>query len=75
MIYGNIHDFLSKIDWEGGTYGALGYGLTTADYDLPQNIVDKWKEINELFVDLEELVREFDILADKAAENTPFEEE
>jgi hypothetical protein len=70
----NIHDFLSKIDYEGGVYGALDYGLTVAEYDLPQNIVDKWKEIGELFTDLEELVRDFDILADKAAEATPFEE-
>lgn len=75
MIYGNIHDFLAKIDWEGGVYGALDYGLTAADYDLPKDVADKWLEIRELFTDLEELVHDFDILADKAAETTPYEDE
>ena len=75
MNYGNIHDFLGKIDWEGGVYGALAYGLTAADYDLPKYVADKWLEIRELFTDLEELVHDFDILADKAAEAVPFEDE
>lgn len=75
MIHGNLHDFLAKIDWEGGVYGALDYGLTAADYDLPPLVADKWLELRGLFSEFEELVREFDILADKAAENIPYEDE
>lgn len=75
MIYGNLHDFLSKIDWEGGVYGALDYGLTAGDYDLPKAITDKWNEIRELFEGLSAEVAEFDILADKLAEDIPFDEE
>lgn len=73
--HGNIHDFLSKIDWEGGVYEALQYGLKVSDYDLPQEVVDSWNEIRESFADLDELVTEFNKIADRVADQTPYEEE
>lgn len=54
-----VNDFISKIDWEGGVYGALEYGLTTRDYALPKHIKDKWNEIREQFADLDELVQDW----------------
>lgn len=74
MTY-NIHDFLSKIDWEGGVYGALEYGLTVGDYELPQQIIDKWNEIRDMFNEISDLVNEFEIASDKVADVTPFEED
>ena len=73
--YGNIHDFLSKIEWEGGAYEALDYGLTPSGYDLPQNIIDAWWEIREVYETIAPMIEEFWKLADTVADQTPFEEE
>ena len=73
--HGNIHDFVSKIDWEGGIYGALEYGLTPSGYDLPQNVVDAWWEIREVYESMEPLIEDFWRLSDIAIDQTPFEEE
>lgn len=71
----NIHDFISKIDWEGGVYGALGYGLRTKEYDLPKHLVDMWNEIRDLYEDIDSLVQEWYRESDKFADTVPFEEE
>lgn len=71
----NIHDFISKIDWEGGVYSALEYGLKTNDYDLPKHLVDTWNEIRDLFEDLDTLVQDWYRESEKFAETVPFEEE
>jgi hypothetical protein len=71
----NIHDFISKIDWEGGVYGALEYGLTARDYDLPKHLVDSWNEIRELFEDIDSLVSEWYRESEKHANTVPFGEE
>jgi hypothetical protein len=71
----NIHDFLGKIDWEGGVYEALQYGLKTNEYDLPQHLVDAWNEIRDAFDDIEDLVADWNEEADKFASTIPFEEE
>lgn len=62
----NIDDFADKIDNEGGLYGALAYGMSLIDYDLPQNVVDKWLEIHLAFSEMRELEDEFWILVDRA---------
>lgn len=71
----NIHDFIGKIDWEGGVYGALGYGLRTNEYDLPKHLVDMWNEIRDLYEDIDSLVQEWYRESDKYADTVPFEEE
>lgn len=61
-----IDDFADKIDSEGGTYGALAYELPIGDYDLPQNVVDKWQEMRLAFAEIQELEEEFWVLVDRA---------
>lgn len=55
----NLEDFVSKIDWEGGLDGALSYGLTTSDYEIPKEIQDKWAELQEIHSDFEAEAAEF----------------
>lgn len=55
----NLEDFVGKIDWEGGTYSALEYGLSADDYVLPDDVAEKWEEIRDVFSDLESLTGEF----------------
>lgn len=69
----NIHDFLGKIDWEGGLYSALEYGLSTRDYDLPKDVQDAWEEVRYAFSEMQELVDDFWRVAGLAADNTPEE--
>lgn len=71
----NIHDFIGKIDWEGGVYGSLEYGLDTRDYELPKHLVDMWNEIRDSFSELDTLVQEWYRESEKFAETVPFEEE
>lgn len=55
----NLEDFVGKIDWEGGLTGALDYGLSTDDYDIPEDVAEKWDEITEFFDEFESLSGEF----------------
>lgn len=55
----DLEDFVGKIDWEGGTYSALEYGLESKDYNLPDDVAEKWDEIREIFSDAETLIGEF----------------
>ncbi len=55
----DLEDFIGKIDWEGGTYSALQYGLESKDYDLPDDVAEKWDEIRDLFGEIEALEGEF----------------
>lgn len=63
-----LSDFVDKIDWEGGIYGALEYGLKSRDYDLPKEVEDQWSELRDLFNDMEDLVADFWVLVDKHTE-------
>lgn len=69
----NVGDFANKIDSEGGLYSALEYGLKVAEYDLPQNVVDKFMELELMFAEMDELAQEFWVLIDKAISNLPEE--
>jgi hypothetical protein len=55
----DLEDFIGKLDWEGGTYSALQYGLSTEQYDLPDEVAEKWDEIRDAFSELETLEGEF----------------
>lgn len=59
----DLADFVQKIDSEGGLDGALSYGLTTVDYDLPKEIKDKWAELQEIHTDFEDVASELWSLA------------
>lgn len=73
--YFNVHDFMEKVDYEGGPYSALEYGLTTAEYELPKHLVDTWNEIRDMFHDLNTLVEDFWTDMDKYAETVPRDDE
>lgn len=55
----DLESFVGKIDWEGGTYSALEYGLSADDYNIPDEVAEKWEEIRDLFSDMESLTGEF----------------
>jgi hypothetical protein len=55
----DLEDFIGKLDWEGGTYSALQYGLSTEQYNLPDEVAEKWDEIRDAFGELETLEGEF----------------
>lgn len=55
----NLEDFIGKVDWEGGVTGALEYGLSSDDYDIPDDVAEKWDEIRDVFSDLDSLIGEF----------------
>lgn len=55
----DLEDFVGKIDWEGGTYSALQYGLESKDYELPDDVAEKWDELQDLFSEIEALEGEF----------------
>lgn len=42
-------DFMQKILWEGGLYGAADYGLKAEDYDLPSQVATAWQEFVTAF--------------------------
>ena len=60
----NLDEFVSKIDWEGGAFGALEYGIRLSDYELPKEASDKWLEIQEVYGDLAALISEFYAIAE-----------
>jgi hypothetical protein len=46
----NIYDLLGKIEWEGGIYEVLDYGLHVIDdYDVPDSLKEKWEEMDDAF--------------------------
>ncbi len=56
----DLEDFVGKIDWEGGTYSALQYGLESKDYpEIPDDVAEKWDELQDLFGEIEALESEF----------------
>ncbi len=55
----NLEDFVGKIDWEGGVTSALEYGLESDDYNIPDDVAEKWDEIRDVFGDLDNLIGEF----------------
>lgn len=69
-----IHDFLGKIDHEGGIYSALEYGLTVDMYELPKHIVDMWNELRIQFRDIDTAAEEFFGEAYRYAETVPEED-
>lgn len=49
----NIYDLLGKIEWEGGLYEVLVYGLHVIDdYDVPDSLKEKWEEMDDAFFEL-----------------------
>ncbi len=54
-----IRAFLEKMDYEGGPYSALEYGLHSEDYKLPKDLADSWNEIRSLFREIDSAVEEF----------------
>lgn len=65
MSKGTIHDFISKIDWEGSVEDALQYGLKSGDYDLPKHIAEMWDELSEKYKEFFGMVEDFWIELDK----------
>lgn len=55
----DLEDFVGKIDWEGGLTSALDYGLQTKDYELPEDVAEKWDEIQDAYAEIESLSGEF----------------
>lgn len=60
-----LERFVGKIDYEGGIYGALEYGLTQSGYELPKEVADQWTEIVDAFGEVESMVAEFWELCEK----------
>jgi len=55
----DLEDFVAKIDWEGGIPSALDYGLRSIDYELPEDVAEKWDELVDFFAEFETLEGEF----------------
>ncbi|WP_194904812.1 hypothetical protein [Catenulispora rubra] len=49
---GSGDDVRNKIDWEGGVWGALCWGLTAED--LPEQYREDWQSMAELYQELDE---------------------
>lgn len=41
-------EFIDMIMAEGGVWGAIEYGLNPADYELPDQIAEAWREIRKI---------------------------
>lgn len=55
----NIFDLLAKIEWEGGVYAVLEYGLHNIDdYDVPDELKEAWDDMVSLFGEFEGLVED-----------------
>jgi hypothetical protein len=61
----SFQEFMGKMDWEGGAYGALEYGIRLSDYDLPKEAEDKWCEIQEVFGEFSDLITDFYAIAEE----------
>jgi hypothetical protein len=55
----DLEDFVGKIDWEGGIPSAMEYGLESKDYDLPDDVAEKWDDMQAHFSEFETLEGEF----------------
>lgn len=55
----SAEDFIGKIHTEGGILDALDYGLSTNDYDLPEDVKVAWQKCIGAFADLDELMDDF----------------
>lgn len=58
-VYGGVEEFFDKIEYEGGDYAALEYGLTAEGYDLSREMADDWAEIVSQFGALDEKLKRF----------------
>jgi hypothetical protein len=48
----HIADFLRKVKWEGGVFGALEDGLTSQGYNLPEQMKASWDRMSVLYEEL-----------------------
>lgn len=64
MSYNSREDFAAQVDWEGGVYRSLEYGVRTddvpeGDYELQE----AWQALQELFLQAEPCAnRVYDLL-------------
>ena len=55
-----IVDFFAKIDWEGGFYSAVSYGLRAEDYPgLPEEFSKEWEDLYAKAEKMNKLYDEF----------------
>ncbi len=66
----DLEDFEAKIDWEGGVYGALQYGLRADDFypNLPPRVREAWNDLVIAFDEIDELVDEYHLAVRHASE-------
>lgn len=61
------HEFLEKVEWEGGIEDALAYGLSSEDCDDPE-VADLWRKL-EAF---QPIMNRFNqLMADMWSEGSP----
>lgn len=41
----DVKDFLGKIEWEGGVYEAIEYGVDERTYELPAELKEHWRAL------------------------------
>lgn len=49
-------EFASKVDWEGGIFGALDYGLTEHGLDRDSDLYELWADLRKKYEALAPLV-------------------
>lgn len=54
-----LEDLVAKIDWEGGLDSALSYGVSSDDYELPDDVAEKLDELVDFHEEFETLEAEF----------------
>lgn len=54
-----LEDLVAKIDWEGGLDSALSYGVSSEDYELPDDVAEKLDELVDFHEEFETLAAEF----------------
>jgi hypothetical protein len=60
-----LEEFASKVDWEGGIFGALEYGLHESELeDTPENqkLIFAWRDLRERFDEMQEAITEVEDL-------------
>lgn len=66
----NIYDLLGKIEWEGGIYEVLDYGMHVIDdYDVPDSLKEKWEEMDDSLWEFRELMSDVQDELDAAERN------
>lgn len=58
----DIYDLESKIDWEGGYSSAIEYGIDIDDYDVPEDLKEKWEEMVSLYSEYATVADEVDYM-------------